>query len=117
MHLPSESLEAGPQNTALFPAHPEKAGGKQRASCAYRKPFVVKVQPNTPLSYRSSFSVNILKVAGLETQLSTRSDLISSSRGQHEAALGELYTPSLFSQSANIRRKKKKSDLFCLVLG
>lgn len=108
MHLPSESLEAGPQNTALFPAHPEKAGGKQRASCAYRKPFVVKVQPNTPLSYRSSFSVNILKVAGLETQLSTRSDLISSSRGQHEAALGELYTPSLISQSANIRRKKKK---------
>lgn len=47
--LPSESLEASLQNTALFPAHKEKAGGK-RASCAYLKPFVIKVKYNTPLS-------------------------------------------------------------------
>lgn len=62
---PFQSLEASLQNTALFPAHKEKAGGK-RASCAYPKPFVIKVKYNTPLSYRFFLSVNI-KVAGSET--------------------------------------------------
>lgn len=46
---PFESLEASLQNTALFPAHKQKLDQK-RASCAYLKPFVIKVKYSSPLS-------------------------------------------------------------------
>lgn len=57
-------LEASLQNTALFPAHKEKVGGK-RASCAYPNPLSLKLSI-AHLSHRFFFSVNI-KVACSET--------------------------------------------------
>lgn len=100
--LPFESLEARLQNTALFPAHKERAGGK-RASCAYLKPFVIKVKYDTPLPYRFFLSVNI-QVAGSGTGLSILSDLTSYS-GVSTKKLRMNYVSPSFSQSANVRNK------------
>lgn len=49
----------------LYFLHTKKRLEEKRASCAYRKPFVIKVKYSSPLSYRFFFSVNI-KVAGCE---------------------------------------------------